>query len=59
MEKKIIRNIKILIVVALIAAFVWFIVVSPMITFHKNEESLENAAKRYFEINRKEMIWRR
>lgn len=55
MEKKIIRNIKILIVVALIAAFVWFIVVSPMITFHKNEESLENAAKRYFEINKEQL----
>lgn len=55
MEKKIIRNIKILIVVALIAAFVWFLVVSPMITFHKNEESLENAAKRYFEINKEQL----
>lgn len=51
MEKKIIKNIKILIGVALVAAFVWFIVVSPMITFHKNEKSLENAARRYFEIN--------
>lgn len=55
MENKIIRNIKILIVVALIAAFVWFLVVSPMITFHKNEESLENAAKRYFEINKEQL----
>ena len=41
--------------VALIEAFVWFIVVSPMITFHKNEESLENAAKRYFEINKEQL----
>ena len=52
MEKKIIRNIKILVVVALVAAFVWYIVISPMITFRKNEESLENAARRYFEINK-------
>ena len=26
-----------------------------MITFHKNEESLENAAKRYFEINKEQL----
>ncbi len=54
-KKKIINRIKFLIVVAIIAAFVWFLIISPMITFHRNEERLESAAKRYFELNKEKL----
>ena len=51
MEKKIINRIKFFITVAIIVAFVWFLVISPMITFHNNEKKMEDAARRYFELN--------
>lgn len=54
-KKKIINRVKFLVVVAIIAAFVWFLVISPMMTFHRNEEKLENAAKRYFELNKEKL----
>lgn len=54
-KKKIINRIKFLIVVAIIAAFVWFLVIFPMITFRSNEERLENAARRYFELNQEKL----
>jgi len=50
-KNKILNNIKLVITVAIIAAFVWFLVVSPMMKFHANEKEMEEAAKRYFEIN--------
>ncbi len=49
--QKIVGKIRLLIVVAIIFAFVWFLVVSPMITFRSNEKTLEDAARRYFELN--------
>ena len=52
MQKGFIRSIKFLIVLVIIGLFVWFLVLSPMITFHSNEQKLEEAAKRYFEINK-------
>ena len=49
--KKISKKVRLIIVVALILAFVWFLIVSPMLTFHQNEKMLEDAARRYYEIN--------
>ena len=51
MQKKSYRGIKFIVVLAIIGAFVWFLVVSPMLTFHKNEKMMEDAARRYFELN--------
>ena len=51
MNKEVWKKIKLIITVALILVFVWFLIISPMITFHRNEKSLEDAAKRYFEFN--------
>ena len=51
MQKKYMKGLKIVVVLAIIGAFVWFLVLSPMITFHNHEKVLEDAAKRYFEIN--------
>ena len=49
--KKISKKVRLIIVIALILAFVWFLIVSPMLTFHQNEKMLEDAARRYYEIN--------
>ena len=49
--KKISKKVRLFIVVAFIGCFVWFLILSPMITFHNNEKVLENAARRYFELN--------
>ena len=51
MNKGMLKKIKLVITIVLILVFVWFLIVSPMITFHDNEGKLESAAKRYFEIN--------
>ena len=51
MQKKYIKGLRIIIVLAIVGAFIWFLVLSPMISFHQNEKVLEDAAKRYYEIN--------
>ena len=55
MNKEMLKKIKLLITIVLILVFVWFLVISPMITFHNNEGKLESAAKRYFELNSNEL----
>lgn len=49
--KKHIKIIKLIVVLAIAFAFVWFLVLGPMISFHDNEKALEKAARRYFELN--------
>ena len=51
MNNKIINKIKFLVSIAIVMLFVWFLVLSPMISFHRNEKELEEAAKRYYELN--------
>ena len=51
MQSNIMKKVKLLITVVIIVGFLWFLVISPMITFHSNEKKLEEAAKRYFELN--------
>ncbi len=55
MNKEVLKKIKLVITAVLILVFVWFLIVSPMITFHSNEGKLEEAAKRYFELNSNEL----
>lgn len=45
------KKIKIVVVVVIIALILWFMVIIPILKFKKNEKILENAAKRYYEIN--------
>lgn len=52
MNNKFIGKFKVLICIAIALLFVWFLVLSPMITFHNNEEKLEKAARRYFDLNK-------
>ena len=49
------RKIKLIATVAIFLAFIWFLIISPMITFHNNESKLLEAAKRYFELNSNEL----
>ena len=51
MNKKILGNLKLAVTVVLILCFIWFLIVFPMKKFHQNEKKLEQAAKRYFELN--------
>lgn len=51
MNKKLLNMIKFLITIAIICSFVWFLVISPMITFNKYENTFKEAAERYYELN--------
>lgn len=42
---------KFLITIVVIGLFAWFLVLSPILTFHGYENKLEDAARRYFELN--------
>ena len=55
MNNEMLKKIKLFITIVLILVFVWFLIISPMITFHDNEGKLESAAKRYFELNSNEL----
>ena len=55
MSETIKNKMKIAITIAIIGLFIWFLIVSPMITFHKNEKEVENAAKRYFDLYSNEL----
>ena len=55
MKGKLTKRIKLLITLAIIGGFVWFLVLSPMITFRQNEKALEEAGRRYFELNTNEL----
>ena len=55
MQKKYMKTIRLVVVFAIIGAFVWFLVLSPMITFRNNEKVLKDAAVRYFELNKEQL----
>lgn len=54
-DKKFIKYLKIAVVVIVIALFLWFLVIHPLITFRGYEKDIEAAAKRYYEINAGEL----
>ena len=47
MEKKILKYVKIAITIAIPCLFAWFLIIYPFLEFKKNENILEEAAKRY------------
>ena len=55
MNKKVVKKIKLMVTCAILFGFLWFLVLSPMITFHDNEKTLEEAARRYFDLNPNEL----
>lgn len=50
-NNKLKRKIKLLITLAIVAVFVWFIILGPKLSFRSDEKMMEEAAKRYYEIN--------
>ena len=54
-KKKAMKYLKLVIVIAVLALFLWFLVINPLITFKGYEKEVENAARRYFEINEREL----
>lgn len=55
MNKKTINFLKLLVVVVIATLFVWFVFIYPSYNFSKYEKSLEEAAKRYFDLNQTEL----
>ena len=53
--KKILSKLKLLITLAIICSFVWFLVISPMLTFKGYEQTFKDAAIRYFQLNKNEL----
>lgn len=50
-NNKLKRKIKLLITLAIVAVFVWFVILGPKLSFRSDEKMMEEAAKRYYEIN--------
>lgn len=46
---------KLIITIIIIGLFIWFLIISPMITFHRNEKLMEKAARRYFDLYSNEL----
>lgn len=51
MKKSFLSKYKLLITIFIVCLFVGLLIIYPMITFHKNEAKLVEAAKRYYELN--------
>ena len=51
MDNKVKGKIKLLITLAIVAVFVWFVILGPKLSFRSDEKMMEEAAKRYYEIN--------
>lgn len=45
------KNIKIIIIILIIILIIWFLIISPLLKFKKEEKQVLEAAKRYYEIN--------
>ena len=54
-NEKLIKYLKISVVVIVLVLFLWFLVLDPLFTFHGYENQIEKAAKRYYEINAREL----
>ena len=54
-KKKNYGTIKLIISIVIICLFIWFLIISPKMTFDSNENKMREAAKRYFELNSSEL----
>lgn len=50
-KKKMKKYLKLAIVIIVVVLFLWFLILNPLLTFKGYEKQVEDAAKRYFEIN--------
>ena len=56
MGENIIKRIKLLITILVVILFVWFLILSPLISFKGYENQMREAAEKYYLINNKIMI---
>ncbi|MBR2678264.1 MAG: DUF5011 domain-containing protein [Bacilli bacterium] len=49
------NKLRVAVTVFIVCLFIWFLVVYPMIIFHRNEKMVEKAAKDYFELYSNEL----
>ena len=54
-HKKLVKYLKIACVVIVVALFLWFLVIHPLITFKGYEKQVEEAAQRYYELNERQL----
>ena len=54
-KKRVVKYLKIAIVCIVVALFLWFLVIHPLLTFKGYENQIESAAKRYFELNESQL----
>ena len=52
MNKKVKSTIVFIVIIALIIAGGWFLVLKPLVTFNQYEKQFEEAARRYYDLNR-------
>ena len=55
MQSKNLKGIKLIAILVVIGLLVWFLGISPRLTFRQNEKTLEDAARRYFELNQDQL----
>ena len=51
MISKVLKNLRVLVIIAIIVAFVWFLAVYPTYKFKEYESQIKSAAERYYELN--------
>ena len=50
-REQLIKALKIAVTCLIVFSFLWFLLIYPLGSFNKNENKMESAAKRYFELN--------
>ena len=45
------KSLKLIIALVIIFLFIWFLILSPYVTFKKNEKTMQKAAERYYQLN--------
>lgn len=55
MNKKVKNSFKLIVTVVIIGLFVWFLILSPFLTFKNYEKAMTDAAKRFFQANTYEL----
>ena len=55
MQSKNLKGIKLIAILVVAGLLVWFLGISPRLKFRENEKTLEDAARRYFELNSEQL----
>ena len=55
MQNKLFKRVRVIIGIVVIGLIAWMFLIKPTINFHNNERKMEEAARRYFELNSNEL----